>query len=219
MGIVTSLLKHRAKLRSEAKAHIKAEIKAAKAQAKEQGRQQARAVRKRDKMLARQEKALKKQQARGAKASRKHEYRMAKTSLAQMQAGRFNRQNIMRYTAATRMLAPIVLPLVYRGATFAREQLLSAKAKRLGVKAEELSRFSGHGAVLHSRIVGISSTLEGTGLPEGFVHDAKERLEQLSSAVDNAEYMTAEQRRRAHESISADLDALTGQIQQRLTGA
>ena len=133
MGIVTSLLKHRARLRSEAKAHIKAQIKSAKAQAKEVGRQQRRADKNRDRLLARQEKSLHKQNSRGLKAKRRHERKMAKASLAKMRAGRFNRQNIVRYTAAGRMLAPIALPLLYRGVTFARAQLVAAKARRLGV--------------------------------------------------------------------------------------
>ena len=94
MGIVTSLLKHRARLRSEAKAHIKAQIKSAKAQAKEVGRQQRRADKNRDRLLARQEKSLHKQNSRGLKAKRRHERKMAKASLAKMRAGRFNRQNI-----------------------------------------------------------------------------------------------------------------------------
>ena len=199
MGIVTSLLKHRARLRSEAKAHIKAQIKSAKAQAKEVGRQQRRADKNRDRLLARQEKSLHKQNSRGLK--------------------RFNRQNIVRYTAAGRMLAPIALPLLYRGVTFARAQLVAAKARRLGVTPDALAQFSGHGAALHSRIAGVSSSLEGTGLATGFVQDAQERLTQLRNAVDNAEYMTPEQRRRAHASITADIDALTGQIQERLARA
>ena len=132
MGIVTSLLKHRARLRSEAKAHIKAQIKSAKAQAKEVGRQQRRADKNRDRLLARQEKSLHKQNSRGLKAKRRHERRMAKASLAKMRAGRFNRQNIVRYTAAGRMLAPIALPLLYRGVTFARAQLVAAKSTPFG---------------------------------------------------------------------------------------
>ena len=219
MGIVTSLLKHRARLRSEAKAHIKAQIKSAKAQAKEVGRQQRRADKNRDRLLARQEKSLNKQNSRGLKAKRRHERRMAKASLAKMRAGRFNRQNIVRYTAAGRMLAPIALPLLYRGVTFARAHLVAAKARRLGVTPDALAQFSGHGAALHSRIAGVSSSLEGTGLATGFVQDAQERLTQLRNAVDNAEYMTPEQRRRAHASITADIDALTGQIQERLARA
>ena len=205
MGIVTSLLKHRARLRSEAKAHIKAQIKSAKAQAKEVGRQQRRADKNRDRLLARQEKSLNKQNSRGLKAKRRHERRMAKASLAKMRAGR--------------MLAPIALPLLYRGVTFARAQLVAAKARRLGVTPDALAQFSGHGAALHSRIAGVSSSLEGTGLATGFVQDAQERLTQLRNAVDNAEYMTPEQRRRAHASITADIDALTGQIQERLARA
>ena len=117
------------------------------------------------------------------------------------------------------MLAPIALPLLYRGVTFARAQLVAAKARRLGVTPDALAQFSGHGAALHSRIAGVSSSLEGTGLATGFVQDAQERLTQLRNAVDNAEYMTPEQRRRAHASITADIDALTGQIQERLARA
>lgn len=53
-------------------------------------------------------------------------------------------------------------------------------------------------------------------LPQGFVRDADERLKELDAAVDNAEYMTPQQRNRAHQSIERDLQQVSDQIQDRL---
>ncbi|GAA4795015.1 hypothetical protein FRX94_11050 [Corynebacterium canis] len=211
MGIFEAIRKSRAR--------TKAEIKAAKVKAKEEVRQTAKLEARRSKLLAAQEKALLRAERRGLKAKRKHEQAMAKTTLAQMRAGRFNKATLLRYSAATRVLVPVLIPLAYRAITFGREQLLSMKAQRLGVTAHELAQYSGHGAPLKARIAGIRKSLENSKLPAGFVRDVNERLEQLDSAVDNSEYMTAEQRRRVHRSTSKDLDLLLQEVQQKIESA
>ncbi|MDO5076693.1 DUF6474 family protein [Corynebacterium sp.] len=211
MGIFEAIRKSRAR--------TKAEIKAAKVKAKEEVRQHAKLTARKEKLLAAQEKALLRAERKGLKAKRKHERAMAQTTLAQMKAGRFNKATIMRYSAAARVLVPILLPLAYRAITFGREQLLSMKAQRLGVTAHELAQYSGHGAPLKARIAGIRKSVENSKLPSGFVHDVNERLDQLDSAVDNSEYMTAEQRRRVHRSTSNDLDLLLQEVQQKIESA
>lgn len=208
MGIVKTLRKNRARAKAElkaAKTRAKAEIKHA---SKDRVHQQ--------KLLAKQEQNLLKAEKKGLKAKRKHELKLAKAELAKREAGRINKDNVSRYIGVARMVAPIVLPLIYRGATQAQQLLNQRRAQRLGVSTDQLSAFAGHGAALKARITGVRNSLEGTDLPRGFVLDAQERLDELDKAVDNAEFMTPEQRRRAHRSISDDLDLLTGQIQDRL---
>ncbi|MDK8450308.1 DUF6474 family protein [Corynebacterium mastitidis] len=208
MGILKSLSKRRAR--------SKAHIKAAKTKAKAEVKAQAKARQRQAKLLAKQEKGLLKAEHKGLKAKHKHERKMAENKLAQIQAGKFNADNVKRWTGAARLLAPIALPLIYRGLTALREQMNSARARKLGVTTDQMAQFSGYGAPLKARIHGIKQSLEGTGLPSGFVHDVEDRLEELSAAVDNAEYMTEEQRRRAHSSISHDIDQVTNEIQGRI---
>lgn len=211
MGIFEAIRKSRAR--------TKAEIKAAKVKAKEEVRLNAKTQLHQAKLLAAQEKALLKAEHRGLKAKRKHERAMAETTLAQMRAGRFNKATILRYSAAARVLVPVLIPLAYRAITFGREQLLSFKAQRLGVTTHELAQYSGHGAPFKARISGARKLLEETKLPSGFVRDVNERLDQLDSAIDNSEYMTAEQRRRVHRSTSKDLDLLLQEVHQKIQSA
>lgn len=209
MGVVSRLSKRRAKNRQD--------IKVAQARARSEVEASAKALERREKLLARTEKQLIKEEKKGLKAKRKHELQLARTEYKKRKAGKFNVGNVTRYANAARIAVPILLPLVYRGVTQARDSVTQNKAKRAGVSPEQLAQFSGHGAELHARIEGIRSSLEGTALSSGFKRDAQARLDELRSATDNAEFMTAEQRRRAHHAINSDIDKLTAEIQDRIT--
>lgn len=87
---------------------------------------------------------------------------------------------------------------------------------KLGVSAEDLGRFSGHGAEIKARIAGMNSSVKLSSLPKGFVTDVEQRLQDLDFAVDNAEFMTPELRQRSHRSINKDLDQLGRQIQNKI---
>ena len=50
----------------------------------------------------------------------------------------------------------------------------------------------------------------------GFVKDADNRLDLLVDAVETAEHMTPDQRRRAHTSISAELDGIDSEIMAKM---
>ena len=208
MGILETIRKSRAR--------TKAEIKAAKVRARSESKEAAKLELKRDKLLAKAEKNLLKEEKKGLKAKRKHERKMAEKTLEQMKQGRVNSDNFKRYAGVARLALPMLLPLVYRGITVAREQLVGAKARRVGVTTDQLARFSGHGAELKARIDGVRTTLDEDHHAHGFVLDVKDRLDELDRAVDNSEFMTAEQRRRAHDSISRDIDAVTQEIQDRI---
>ncbi|AEX70872.1 DUF6474 family protein [Corynebacterium diphtheriae] len=208
MGLFESFRKARAK--------TKAEIKAAKVKARQEAKDATKLEIKRNKLLAQQEKALLKEERKGLKAKRKHEEKLAKTTLEQLKAGKFNKDNVLRYAGAARTLAPIVLPLIYRGITLAKEQANTKRALRLGIDPSDLARFAGHGAELKARIEGIRGSVKVSSLPKGFVADVEQRLDDLTFAVDNAEYMTPELRQRSHRSIANDLDQLARQIQDKI---
>ncbi|WBT08646.1 DUF6474 family protein [Corynebacterium sp. SCR221107] len=208
MGIWKSIRK--------ARTQRKAEIKAAKARARQEVKSAAKLELKKDQLLARQESRLLKEEKKAQKIQRKHELALAKTELARRQAGKFNKDRVLRYAAATRALAPVVVPLIYRGVTTVREQLNAQRAAKLGVSSDELASFSGYGAPLQARIAGMRKSVSVSSLPKGFITDCQERLDELSEAVNNAEFMGPEQRVRAHRSIAKDLDALGQQIQEKI---
>lgn len=198
------------------RAAAKAELKAAKTRAKSQVKAAEKATHHQQKLLAKQEKALIKSEEKGLKKRRKHEYKMAKQELEKIKAGKLNAGTITRYAGALRTAAPILLPLIYRGITALRGRAEEAKAKQAGVSSSQLASFTGHGASLKARIQGIRNSLDNTALPAGFQRDVKDRLKELDAAVDNAEFMTSQQRTRAHNTINNDIDTVTNEIQQRL---
>ncbi len=208
MGILEKIRKSRAK--------SKAEIQAAKMRARQEAKEEAKLQLRREKLLVKQERDLLKAEQKGLKAKRRHQRKMAENALEQVKAGKINVGSITKWAGTARVALPLLLPLVYRGVTAGREQLISTRARKMGVSPDQLAEFSGHGAPLKARIQGVHHTLDESSLPSGFVRDAKDRLEELAIAVDNAENMTPEQRRRAHASISRDLDEVTQQIQERI---
>lgn len=193
----------------------KAEIKAAKARAQAEVKAAAKAQQRQAKLLAKQEKLLVKTEEKGLKKRRKHQQKMAKAELAKLKAGRFHASKVNRYAGAIRAAAPIVLPLIYRGIVAGREALEQRQAQRAGVTPAQMASFSGHGAPLKARTAGIRAALKNSTLPAGFQRDVRDRLDELDAAIDNAEFMTIQQRRRSHASISADIDAVTQEIQER----
>ena len=199
----------------EARAHARAEAKAAKLRTKLEAKESSKTQRRQQKLLAKQEKALLKAEQKGLKTRRKHEYKMAQAELERIRRGRFNSDNIKRYAGALRAAAPLLLPLIYRGIVSLREASEQRRARQAGVSADQLATFAGHGASIKARIAGIRNSLNGTDVPAGFKRDARERLDELEAAVSNAEFMTDQQRRRAHQAIESDIDSLTAEIQQR----
>ena len=203
------------KIRSS-RAKTKAEIKAAEAKVKAEAKHKAKLDLKREKLIAQQERNLLKAEKEGLKARRKHEMKMAKQILAEKKAGKFNSDTVKRWGGTARMLTPILLPLIYRASTQIRDQIVQNRAQRSGVTGEQLAKYPGHGAPLKARIAGVREVARKSDLPQGFVRDADERLKELDAAVDNAEYMTPQQRNRAHQSIERDLQQVSDQIQDRL---
>lgn len=208
MGVFEAIRKSRAK--------TKAEVQAAKVRARHEAREAAKLELQREKLLNKFERNLLKEERKGLKAKRKHERQMAEATLEQLRAGRLNAGTFKRYAGLARVALPLLLPLVYRAVTAGREQVVEARARRLGVSADELAQFSGHGADLKARIRGIERTLSDQHLPAGVARDVRDRLKELATAADNAEFMTPEQRRRAHNSISRDINAVAREVQDRL---
>lgn len=209
-----SLLKKFRKSRRAAKA----ELKAAKTKVKAEVKSADKARKRQQKLLANQEKQLVKSEEKGLKQRRKHELKLAKTELEKLRAGRFNTDNVKRYAGAARTAAPLLLPLLYRAIVSGRQQFEQSRAKKAGVTTDQLASFAGHGASIKVRTQGIRNTLDENGsLPAGFKRDIKERLDDLDAAVDNAELMTPQQRRRAHSSINREIDMVTQEIQDRIT--
>ena len=193
-------------------------MKAAKTKAKAEVKSADKARKRQQKLLANQEKQLVKSEEKGLKQRRKHELKLAKTELEKLRAGRFNTDNVKRYAGAARTAAPLLFPLLYRAIVSGRQQFEQSRAKKAGVTTDQLASFAGHGASIKARTQGIRNTLDENGsLPAGFKRDIKERLDDLDAAVDNAELMTPQQRRRAHSSINREIDMVTQEIQDRIT--
>ncbi|WP_182348896.1 DUF6474 family protein [Tomitella gaofuii] len=175
--------------------------------------------RKRAKSLHKENKADRKATA----AEQKNRLKIAEAEKAKAEAGRFDAKSVGRYLGVARVLAPVVVPLAYRGATAMRTLLDQRRADKLGVSVEELGKFSGSGAKLGARVTGAGRTLDQ--LVQRHPRDAetaefakamRARLADLGAAVDAAETMPGERRRSAHSAISDELDAIDADILARL---
>lgn len=208
MGLLKTILKRRAQ--------TKIEVKAAQARARQEIKSAAQLELRRSKLLAAEEKKLLKNESKLLKAQRKHREKMATAELQRLRKGRLNSGKVLRYSAAIRAMAPLLLPLVYKAVVMVRDANTKSRAQQLGVSVDELAQHSGPGADLKARITGMEKSLATYKLPQGFKTDVTERLQALRTAVENADRMSPDQRKRAHRTISADLDELNKEVLARL---
>jgi len=208
----------------KSRATRRAEARAIKARAKLEARLTARHETRRLKAGQRAaDKALK----AGIKSQRDSDrtaMKVAETQLKAVQEGKLlSPTRIRRVLTASRLLAPVLAPLIYRAAMAARGLIDQRRADELGIPLPQIGRFSGRGAQLSARIAGAEKSLRlvqdnrpDDGETRRFVAAITERLTDLSAAVPAAENMPAAGRRAAHSAISSQLDGIEADLLARL---
>ncbi len=210
--------------RRKSRATRRAEARAIKARAKLEAKLAAKNERRRDKAAHRAETRALKAQLRAQRDSDKAALKVAETELKAAREGKLlSPTRIRRALTVSRLLAPVVVPLAYRGAMAARGFLDERRADKLGVPLSQLGQFSGHGAQLSARIAGAEQSLRVVAEKKPkdaetkqFVTAMTERLTDLSAAVTAAENMPLAQRRAAHSAISQQLDGIDADLMARL---
>ena len=208
--------KSRATRRAEARA-IKSR---AKLEAKLAAKNEARRL-KGDRRAA--EKALEAQ----IKSQRDSDRTALKVAEAELKAAREGKllspTRIRRVLTVSRLLAPILTPLIYRAAMAARAIIDQRRADQLGIPLAQVGQFSGHGAQLSARIAGSERSLRVVqekkpkdAETRQFVAAITERLTDLSAAVTATENMPTARRRAAHDAISSQLDGVEADLMARL---
>jgi hypothetical protein len=195
----------------KSRATRRAEAKALKHKAKLEAKHGARNDRKKLKADAKSAKKVEKAQLATLKAQEKA---AAKTGITASQ--------VKRYLGIARVVAPALLPLVYRGTVLARTQLDAQRAHRLGVAPEELGAYTGHGARLSARIAGAERTADEITKRQPDADTAKfttavrSRLAELETAVQAAELMPTQRRKSAHLAIATELDGVEADLLAKL---
>lgn len=208
--------KSRATRRAEARA-IKAK---AKLEAKLAAKNETRRIKRDDKRQAAAIKA-------GVKAQRDSDKVALKVAETQLKAARegklLSASRIRRVLTVTRLLAPVLVPILYRASITARGFADQRKADRLGVPLSQLGQFSGAGGELSARISGAERSLRQVAEKKPkdaetkqFVAAVTERLTDLSAAVTAAENMPTARRRSAHAAIAEQLDGVDADLLARL---
>src|SRR6202000_742526 len=105
------------------------------------------------------ERALK-AQVRSQRDTDRAALKVAETELKAVREGKLlSPTRIRRVLTVSRLLAPILTPLIYRAAISARALIDQRRADRLGIPLAQIGRFSGHGAQLSARIAGAEKSL------------------------------------------------------------
>jgi Family of unknown function (DUF6474) len=208
----------------KSRAARRAEVRAIKARAKLEARLAAKNDARRikgDRRAA--DKALRAQ----IKSQRDSDRTALKVAEAELKAAREGKllspTRIRRLLMVSRLLAPILTPLIYRAAMGARALIDQRRADRLGIPLAQIGQFSGHGAELSARIAGSEKSLRMVqekkpkyAETKQFVTAISERLTDLSAAVTAAENMPSARRRTAHAAISSQLDGIEADLMARL---
>jgi hypothetical protein len=208
----------------KSRATRRAEVRAIKARAKLEAKLAAKNDARRLKADRRAaEKALK-AQIRSQRDSDRAALKVAEAELKAAREGKLmSPTRIRRVLTVSRLLAPILTPVIYRAAMAARAMIDQRRADQLGVPLAQIGQFSGHGAQLSARIAGAEKSLRMVQErkakdPETrqFVTAITERLTDLAAAVTAAENMPSARRRSAHAAISSQLDGIEADLMARL---
>ena len=150
--------------------------------------------------------------------------KVAETQLKAVREGKLlSPMKIRRTLTVSRLLAPMLVPLAYRGAIALRGLLDQRRADQLGVPLAQIGQFSGNGAVLSARISGAEQATRRVAEKnpkdaetKQFVAAITDRLTDLSTAVTAAENMPTARRKAAHAAISDQLDGIDADVMARL---
>ena len=207
----------------KSRATRRAEARALKAKAKLEAKLGAKNERKRIKASARAEERTAKTQLKAQKDIDRTALKVAETRLRTAREGKLLAPGRIRRTlTASRLLAPVVVPIAYRAAISARGVIDERRADKLGVPLTQLGQFSGAGGRLSARISGAEQSLRlvderhDDSETQQFVSAITERLTALAAAVPAAENMPGPRRRAAQSSISEQLDGIEADIMARL---
>ena len=196
----------------------KAERKALKHKAKVEAKLGAKSDRKR----ARAEEKNQKKVAKAQISSLKAQEEASKKAAERASREKISVSQVRKYLGVARVLAPVLAPVAYRGATYLRGEIDNRRARQLGVGVEQLGDFTGHGARLTARIANAENSTakvlsnNSAGETAEFGTATRARLADLSTAVKAAEQMPAPRRRAAHQAISNELAGIEADLLARL---
>ena len=208
----------------KSRATRRAEARALKAKAKMEAKLAAKNEMRRIKAEQRSAAKALKAQVRAQRESDRAAVKVAETQLKAVREGKFlSPGRVRRVLTVVRLLAPVLVPIVYRGTTAVRGLLDERRADQLGIPLAQLGQFSGQGGALSARIAGAERSLRAVAEKnpkdaetKQFVAAITSRLTDLSAAVTAAENMPANQRRAAHTAISHQLDGIDADLMARL---
>lgn len=208
----------------KSRATRRAEARALKARAKLDAKLAAKNETRRIKATARAEGKAIKAKLKSSREADKAAIKVAETQLRTVREGAvLSPSRIKRTLTASRLLAPVVVPIAYRAAMAARGLIDERRADRLGVPLTQLGQFSGEGGRLSARIASadhslrlVSSNRPGDAETARFVAATTDRLAALSAGVTAAENLPGPRRRAAHTSIAEQLDGIEADLMARL---
>lgn len=208
----------------KSRAARRAEVRAIKARAKLEAKLAAKNETRRYKAAHRAEAKALRAQIKAQRDSDRTALKVAEAELKAVREGKiFSPTRIRRALTVSRLLAPILTPVIYRAAISARALIDQRRADQLGIPLAQIGRFSGHGAQLSARIAGAEKSLRAVqdkkpkdAETRQFVSAITERLTDLSAAITAAENMPAARRRAAHAAISSQLDGIEADLMARL---
>jgi hypothetical protein len=208
----------------KSRATRRAEARAIKARAKLEARLWAKNEKRRIKGAEQAAQKALNAQVKAQKESDRTALKIAESELKAVREGKLlSPTRIRRTLTVSRLLAPVLAPLIYRTAIAVRGAIDQRRADQLGIPLALIGQFSGHGARLSARVAGAEQSLRAVQEkkpkdPETkqFVAAISERLSDLSAAISAAENMPTQRRRAAHAAISSQLDGIEGDLLARL---
>jgi hypothetical protein len=202
----------------------RAEARAIKSKAKLEAKLSAKNEARRFKAAQRHESKALREHVKSQRDSDQTALKIAEANLKAVREGKLlSPTRIRRLLTVSRLLAPIVVPMVYRLAIAVRGLIDQRRADQLGVPLAQIGQFSGQGGRLSARVAGAEQSLRTVQDKKPKDEETKQftaaisgRLTDLAAAVTAAENMPGARRRAAHAAISRQLDEIDADLMARL---
>lgn len=123
---------------------------------------------------------------------------------------------VKRYLGISQLLAPVLLPILYKGIVSSREFIQNSRAKKLGIPVEKVNTFFGAEAKEKARLYNLENTL--SKLAERYesvpssVKNMQEEITHLNFALQSVSTMSNENKKAALKNITTKINDLEKQI-------
>lgn len=121
-------------------------------------------------------------------------------------------KTVKRYLGISELLAPVLIPVLFKGIASTREFLQDTRAKKLGVPPEKIGSYFGMETKQKARLYNLENSLDKLAnqgyTDKDFIQNTRNEINKVSLSLQAVSKMSAENRKPALTAIAEKIDGL-----------